>query len=434
MVGGLWGGTQLAIWLESNGSASDAGLVGSPALVQPVLAQEADTAMLGDLIVDGRVLPLRQSLLSFPISGIVGALEVAEGDSVEVGQVLARLDSSQQQTGVSRAQAELARAQARLDELVAGVRVEEIESAQASLAAANARLLRLEGGALPNEIAAAQASLAASQANLNRVLDGPSEQELIAARAELANAEAAVGQAQAAYDEVQWRPDIGALPQAADLQRATNNLEAARARLADLETGIRQSDIDGANAEVNRAAAQLRQLQATLPADVAAAQAEVRQFEAQLALLSAGTRPEQITAAEADVAAATAALQQALVSLAETELQAPIAGSVARLDIRLGEQVQPGAVAMQVADLDEWEIQTEDLTELDVVQVRPGERVLVRFDAIPDLVLPGEVTRIRPVGSDRRGDIVYTAFVRLLDTDPRLLWNMTAVVHFVAPN
>lgn len=432
IVGGIWGGMQMGKWTRGD-SLPTAGpaVLGATVLGAPVMAQEAPAPFQNGLLVDGRVLPVRQTSLGFTISGTLLTLEVAEGDEVEAGQVLARLDSAQQQTAVSRAQADLARAQARLDELRAGVRMEEIQSAEAGLAAAQARLQRVESGSLPNDTAAAQASVAAAQANLRRVMEGPSEQELIGARAEMANAEAAVRQAQAAYDEVRWRPDIGALPQAADLERATNNFAAAQARLADLESGVRQADIDAANAEVRRASAQLAQLQATLPADVAAAQADVRQFEAQLALLLAGTRPEQIVAAEAEVAGATAALQQALVGVAQTELRAPIDGEVVQLDFSLGEQVQPGATVIQLADLSEWEIRTEDLTELDVVGVTAGERVEIRFDAIPGLMLPGEVVRVRPVGTDQRGDIVYTVIIRPLASDSRLLWNMTAVVTFV---
>ena len=45
--------------------------------------------------------------------------------------------------------------------------------------------------------------------------------------------------------------------------------------------------------------------------------------------------------AEADVAAATASLQSALVSLADTELRAPFAGVAATVSTAIGEQVGP---------------------------------------------------------------------------------------------
>jgi len=73
------------------------------------------------------------------------------------------------------------------------------------------------------------------------------------------------------------------------------------------------------------------------------------------------------------------------------------------------------------------------LTELSVVGILPNTPVSITFDAIPDLELPGKVRYVRPIGSDNRGDIVYTVIVEPERVDSRLLWNMTAVVAF-APN
>jgi HlyD family secretion protein len=70
------------------------------------------------------------------------------------------------------------------------------------------------------------------------------------------------------------------------------------------------------------------------------------------------------------------------------------------------------------------------LTELDVVGLGPGKQVTLTFDAIPDLTLTGTVRYVRPIGGDRRGDIVYTVVVDPARQDTRFLWNMTAVVAF----
>jgi HlyD family secretion protein len=52
----------------------------------------------------------------------------------------------------------------------------------------------------------------------------------------------------------------------------------------------------------------------------------------------------------------------------------------------------------------------------------------VTFDALPDVSLPGTVTRIKPLGTNRQGDIVYTVVVALQKEEAQLRWNMTAVV------
>ena len=154
----------------------------------------------------------------------------------------------------------------------------------------------------------------------------------------------------------------------------------------------------------------------------------VRRAQAQLDLLAAGTRAESVTAAEADVAAARAALDQTRAALAESALRAPFAGTVASLSVNAGEQAKAGTPVVRLADLSAWEIETEDLTEYDAVQLEIGMPATVAFDAIPGLEQTGIVSIVRPIGEDKRGDIIYTAVVELDANDDRLLWNLTAVV------
>lgn len=397
-------------------------------------APAAETAGLAPSVVaDARLVPVQRTDLSLAVSGIIAEVLVQEGDQVTAGQLLLRLNANQQQVAVSRAQADFQRAQARLLELTASPRTEEVTQAEAALRAAQARYDRLAQAALPGDIAAAEAAVGVSQASLAKVLEGASEQQLIAARADLANAEAVLKQAQNAYNLVKWRNDLGATPQSAALQQATNNYEAARARLADLERGAGQADIAGASAQVRQAQAQLTTLRNAMPSDMTAAQADVSVQQAQLDLLLAGPRAETVAVAEAEVAATIAALQQALVALGETELRAPFAGTVAALDVEVGEQAAPGAALARLADLTAWEIETEDLTELDVVGITPGSQVTLSFDAIPDLEMSGTVKRVRPIGEDNRGDIVYTVVIDPTQQDVRFLWNMTAVVTLDKP-
>lgn len=395
-------------------------------------AVQADTPA-PSVVADARLVPVQRADLSLAVGGVVAEVLVQEGDTVTAGQLLVRLNANQQQVAVARAQADLQRTQARLLELTAPPRPEEVAQAEAALTAAQARYDRLAGAALPGEIAAAEAGLNATQASLAKVLEGAGDQQLIAARADLANAQAVLKQAQSAYNLVKWRNDLGATPQSAALQQATNNFEAAQARLADLEEGASQADIAAASAQVRQSQAQLQTLRNAMPSDMTAAQADVSAQQAQLDLLLAGPRAETVAVAEADVAGATAALQQALVALGETELRAPFAGTVAALTVETGEQAAPGVALAQLADLTTWEVETEDLTELDIVGILPGAQVDLAFDAIPDLKMSGTVKRVRPIGEDNRGDIVYTVVIDPAQQDERFLWNMTTVVTLQKP-
>ncbi len=87
-----------------------------------------------------------------------------------------------------------------------------------------------------------------------------------------------------------------------------------------------------------------------------------------------------------------------------------------------------GSAVIRLADLSRWQIETEDLKESEAIGVQPGDKVTLTFDAIPGLKQDGTVNRIRPIGEDNRGDIVYTLVIDPSEYDERLLWNLTAVV------
>lgn len=381
------------------------------------------------IVADGRVIPVRSAELSFSATGIVAEILATEGDVVTSGQLLAKLSGARQQATVAQAEADVRRAQARLAEVKVGARVQEIAAAQASVDAAQARLDTLKSGSRPEEVAAAQANLAAAQAALQQAQAGPSRDQLVAAKAELANAEAAVRQAQALYDRVAGNPDIGTRPEALQLERATNEHNAAKARYDELAKGASAADIASARAQVDRARADLDAVKAPArPSDIAGAEAEVRRTQAQLDLLLAGSTPEQLAAAEADVAAAQAALALAQAALAETELRAPFPGTVAAIDAVIGQQIGPGVTAVSLGDYASWLVETSDLTELQVVGLLEGDRATISLDALPGLQLAGRVTRIKSIGENRLGDITYAVIVTPDQLDGRLRWNMSASI------
>lgn len=344
---------------------------------QPVAAAPLLPAVKApnSVIVEARVVPSREAGLSMAASGLVAQVLVANGDRVEAGDILVELGSARQQAAVAQAEANLRNAELRLAELQAPARAEEI--------------------------ARYQANIALAQAGLQKVLEGAANGDIVAARSRLASADAARREAQAAYDTVAWRNDIAALPQSSALERATNDYIAAEAQLNDLLAGPRT-------------------------ADVVRAQAEIAAAQAELDLFLAGSKSETIAAAEANVAAAQAALLDAQAVLAETTLRAPFAGTIAAVDVEVGEQVSPGLAVVHLADLNTWRIETADLSELSVVNVQPGDRVEVAFDALPDVTLAGRVQHIKPIGENVQGDITYTVLVDLAEQEARLRWNMTA--------
>ena len=87
-----------------------------------------------------------------------------------------------------------------------------------------------------------------------------------------------------------------------------------------------------------------------------------------------------------------------------------------------------GVVVALFADTSKWQIETTDLTKLNIAKVSEGTPATMTFDAIPDLELTGNVTPITPYGESKQGDIDYTVTITPDQQDPRLRWNMTAKV------
>lgn len=143
-----------------------------------------------------------------------------------------------------------------------------------------------------------------------------------------------------------------------------------------------------------------------------------------------GLDPDRMNTLEAQVAATTANVASAQEALDARELTAALSGTVTDIRVIPGQRVESSEVVMAVADFSDWIVETDNLTEIDVVDIEVGQTVSVTLDALPDVTLSGKVTNINARFEEKRGDITYTATVLLTETDPRMRWGMTAAVRF----
>ena len=197
-----------------------------------------------------------------------------------------------------------------------------------------------------------------------------------------------------------------------------------------------EARVGSARSDVARAAAAVEQARVNL------SDAE-REYNRQKQLEAAGaTARQQLDQARTALERSRAALAQAEADLLtqqnrkteaerlldKTELRAPIDGTVAFLDVKVGEHSLPGTVLVRIADESAWVIRSDDLTELVIARVRIGNPVVLTFDGIPGLEIPGKVAMIRPYGEKKRGDLTYTVTIAPERWDDRLRWMMTAQI------
>ena len=157
------------------------------------------------------------------------------------------------------------------------------------------------------------------------------------------------------------------------------------------------------------------------------AQAQVDLAEKAWEEVKNGIDSDTLALAEARLKNAEAQLDAANTALKEMYLTAPFDGTVVSNDLFVGELVTPTSSVVVVGDLTEWQVESTDLTELDIVKIEVGDAVLVTFDALPDVEVRGKVKQIRNYGENLRGDVTYKIIVSLDENPEALLWNMTLV-------
>lgn len=376
------------------------------------------------------VVPLKEAEMSFETSGRVVAVDVEAGDLVTKGQVLAQLDDTSHRAKLAEAEAGLAEAQASLADVQAGVTPQEIAQAEASLARAEAVLAELLAGPTAEEMAEAEARVEIARANLTKVLAGSRDEDIQAAASRMMQAEAEVRLKQADYDKFVYGDPQVAEPYGVALQRATLDYEAAQAEYNKLVNGATDEETAVARAQLYEAQKALERVQAgTTPEKIAQAQADVAQAEAVLAQLKAGPTGEKVAVAEAGVQVAAASLRSVQTEVTKTQLAAPFVGTVGAVNVDVGEIVGAGTPVLALGDTSRWQLETDDLTEIDVVKVREGARVKINIDALPGEAFAGKVVRITPKSETKSGDVTYTVLIDITRGNTSgLRWGMTSFV------
>ena len=431
---------------------------GESSPVQDTNMRAVDTGF-GTVTADGEIQPLRSADLSFQLGGNVAEILTESGADVNEGDPLLRLDSATLENAFKQAEAGKAAAEASLQAAQSELAVAQsvIARAEAAKKEALAQLELVKAGATAEEIAAAEKNLAAAEAGIVTAAGNRdaavrvSDAAVQSAQARVAAAQAEVDQLQQAYDDI-----IDAcfdLPDGSEVcplygpveENTRAQLAAAKANLAAAQTAEAE-----ARAGVTPAEAYLAGTGITL------AQAQRDQAQAQLDLIMAGPREEQIQQAQVGVDQAEVGIQQALVQVSMAEaavkqaeagvvkaeadveaarktlermtLFAPFDGRVGEINVEIGELVAPGVPVIQFGEFSGWQVETTDLTELDVVAVKLGLPVEVRIDALPGEVLKGTVTDIASVSRLNIGDVTYPVTVTLDDTNLPLRWGMTVEV------
>lgn len=390
----------------------------------------------------GVVVPEQEALLSVSAGGVVEDVLVSKGDQVSTGQVLVRLEGTEQQAAaVSAAALELANARYALDklhqdtDLLAAQALRSAETAEKALEDLNNPELQ-EALAL-QAVAEAQKAVDMTERNARYSRSPASQADIDAQKAQVVLAKDALDKANEDFEPHANKPEDN-LTRAHFLARqaaAQKAYDDAVRRLNAMQGTSSEVDINVAEAEYITAQAALIQAQRDLervldgpdPGEIALLEAQIDKGKRDFEIYDAGPDPDNVALAEARIENAQAQLAAAEGLLSDLELKAPFDGVISAVNVNASEWVAPGSPVLLIGDLNNLQVKTTDLSEIDVARIAIGDQVVVTFDALPDLVLAGSVISIAPKADEGAG-VNFPVTIELSEIPGALRWGMTAFV------
>ncbi len=284
-----------------------------------------------DAQIDGHIYPV-----SPRIGGRVIEVKVDNNQPVTQGEVLVRLDPTDYQVAMEKAQADLAQEQANT----------QVASSQIPITTASTTSQTTGAGAGVEE---ASAGISVAQ------------QQYEAAMARVREAQA--NHVKAQKDVERYRP----LAEKQEISQQQFDQAVATANAL-------KASVDTAQANADAAARQVTQ-----------ARARLAQAEAQRSATATG--PQQIAAQRARTASSRAAanasrsdLAMARLNLRYATIVAPVSGVAGQRYVELGQQVQPGQALLSIVPLTNLWV-TANFKETQLKNMRAGQRVTIHVDA-----------------------------------------------------
>ena len=354
------------------------------------ISQEAEpeyqlvTVQRGDLVVDitatGNLLYSHQEEMAFEIAGTVEEVLVEAGDSVEEGQVLARLDTSAWEEQVK-------------------VLEKQLTAAKRQLTAAERQLQTKIRNVSAKEFALRQAQIDLQTAEYNVTVIA----DVKAAQDAIDKAEAEIELAELKLKETL---EPGANPLA--YQYWVNEKTLAEARLAEAQQELREL-LAGTSVTVTTDVL-IEVEKKKLQVEQAQRQIEDAQVAIEYAQLDVDDARLDVEDAQQAVEDAREALDEALST--SPEITASFTGFVIMVNVDGGDEVKKGTVAVVIADPNKFEADIL-VNEIDILQVKPGIEAYVQVDSLQGTSFPADVTHVSPTATIQQGVVNYKVKVEL---------------------
>jgi len=340
----------------------------------------------GGVTASGVVQPVQEAHLAFALAGNVKKVNIAEGEQVKAGEVLAELDNTLIQVEVDQAQRTVREltspaAIAATEQAIATLQ-KTYEDAQKKVDSNNYR--RADQASIDYykaQLVLAQKALDVARDRYNKT------GRLSAADPLRASATTNLYNAQRAYNT------------------ALSNLDYFTNKPSENDVALANADLDSASAALQEAKWYLAELKGeSIPAD------------------ATGTQLAQLQQARDNLKAAQNRLEH-------TRLVSPFSGTVTTINIIAGEYVSPGQTIITLSDMANLQVITTDLSERDVAEVSVDQQVTVLVEAL-NAEIAGHVISISSVADTLGGDVVYKTTIALDELPEGIRPGMSATVSF----
>ncbi|SDI67170.1 RND family efflux transporter, MFP subunit [Halanaerobium congolense] len=368
-------------------------------------------------IITGILTPIQDVNVPAQIGGVAEKINVEIGEEVKKDEELIKIDDESLLIQKKQAEASLEKARANYQELKNGVTKEEMdrvrstyENAKASLESAEINLKLMEElyndrRALEQQLVSAEQQLESSRHNLNQAKinyeqakrdydrskklyndDVVSEKEFDNAKSAFENAEVSLNQAKSAFSLAEESYQLA--------KKTFNNPTELKQQL---ENARRQVKNARSNLEVARA---------------------------NLAEAERGPRQERVRAGLASVRQAEASLAQIEDQISKTQITAPVAGLINKVNIDQGEIITAGQTVIHLVNTKELYAEI-DVTASTASAVKKGEVVEVKAETMQHYI-EGEITNISPAANP--SSRTYLVKAKIPNPDHRLRAGMFADV------
>ncbi len=327
------------------------------------------TVRRGSLVISatgtGTIIAAKELGVGFDESGVLLELNVAVGDKVKQGDVLARLQTKNTEESialaVSDAELSVVKYQQALDDLL---------NADMTLDLAKAKMAVIDAQTTLTDVTAERERM-----NYQRCLDSAIE-----------SYEAQYLSALNAYQQIKERYNENYAPLSDNDPERLNALASLYAAEERVQTAlINYNWCKGTASESEIAEAD---------ANVALADAQLKAAETEVARLENYPDPDDVALAQVQLDNAQAKLAEAKEAESIIELTAPFDGTILDISAIVGESIGTGAI-INLADLSQPTLEVY-LDETDLNSVGVGYEIEVIFDALPDQTFPGTIVSVDP--------------------------------------